>query len=345
MNHYNLITFTSASQRGETWENGEHEKLRACRTEGGGALGGEEARTFYESLPMTVGEAGMSLTHSCNERRRRQPRSRPASEHSNPVPVSPAAAQRNGHLMLMSAQNGDLKTLRGLVEGARCDLNFHDSFYWTAMMCAAYAGQLEVVRYLLKCGAAWVGVCNATGQDALELAQQAGHAEIISALEEFNRQRQEREHRERPKVKKFCLVCEVEYKEASVSEHERSTLHLFNTRNPPAPTYYFIPETNRGFKMMLRGGWDREKGLGPDGSGQKFPVKTVLKRDQRGLGFQSDLKAKVTHFDAGDEGAVKGPEGMPVRVKRAATMSRREQRRKEAKERAWERDLRTYMNL
>jgi len=38
---------------------------------------------------------------------------------------------------------------------------------------------------------------------------------------------------------------------------------------------------------MLGSGWDK-KGLGPTGSGKLYPVKTVLKKDRRGLGMASE---------------------------------------------------------
>ena len=65
-----------------------------------------------------------------------------------------------------------------------------------------------------------------------------------------------------------------------------------------------IPEANRGFQMMVNTGWEK-KGLGPTGSGKLFPVKTVLKRDRTGLGFEGDQSpARVTHFDANDVSSV-----------------------------------------
>jgi hypothetical protein len=59
---------------------------------------------------------------------------------------------------------------------------------------------------------------------------------------------------------------------------------------------YGIPASNRGYQILVKGGWDREKGLGADGSGHKFPLKTVMKRDRAGLGGSTKEKARVTHF-------------------------------------------------
>lgn len=82
-------------------------------------------------------------------------------------------------------------------------------------------------------------------------------------------------------------------------------------------------------------------GLGPRGEGRANPIPTVLKRDQEGLGYRSAPQPRVTHFPARDTRAVSGIE----RVPRVATLSQRENRKREEKDRAWERDLRLYMNL
>ena len=52
----------------------------------------------------------------------------------------------------------------------------------------------------------------------------------------------------------------------------------------PPPSSLHLPPTNVGFRLLLRGGWDPQKGLGPTGGGTRTPPKTELKWDQRGLG-------------------------------------------------------------
>ncbi|CAG5101374.1 Similar to Gpank1: G patch domain and ankyrin repeat-containing protein 1 (Mus musculus) [Cotesia congregata] len=51
---------------------------------------------------------------------------------------------------------------------------------------------------------------------------------------------------------------------------------------------------------MLNNGWNDRNGLGPYGSGLKYPVKTILKRDRRGLGEKPYQKPKITHFKSND---------------------------------------------
>ncbi len=56
--------------------------------------------------------------------------------------------------------------------------------------------------------------------------------------------------------------------------------------------------------MLKNHGWTETSGLGKLGEGRKYPVKTVLKRDLKGLGMERK-PARVTHFHAHDERAVK----------------------------------------
>ncbi|XP_067406894.1 G patch domain and ankyrin repeat-containing protein 1 [Emydura macquarii macquarii] len=336
-----LIAFTRAREESDRWKDGQLRKRAGSPAHGWEEkrdMVGEEARSFYESL-LASGES------SSPARKRKAPLRRPV------VPELPSAQpgqtdSHKGNLLLRSAQEGDVRTLRRLLEKEGCDVNYRDGYYWTAVMCAAYAGRGEAVKYLLTRGAAWVGVCESQGRDAVDLAEEAGHQDVLRILQERETvQPEERRTRRTAAERKYCPVCQTHYSEDSVELHERSTAHLFNRRDPLPPTRYHIPESNVGFRLMVKGGWDCEAGLGPEGTGRKFPVQTVLKRDQKGLGFRSDLRPKVTHFNANDPSAVAQPQGQRPRTERAATVGKREARRRDAKAKAWERDLRTYMNL
>ncbi|XP_069799830.1 G patch domain and ankyrin repeat-containing protein 1 [Dendropsophus ebraccatus] len=345
MNFPRLITFTKAREKSDLWENGERRNKNSSRNREVN-ISGEEAKTFYESLVSGEGEKSKKprkrrrVTPATHEGTAGQPQHRPA------MAVSADTDMRNGHQLLTCSQHGDLKGVKRLLETGNCDVNFQDIYYWTAMMSAAYAGKKEVVSYLLKRGAAWVGVCETRGKDALTLAQEAGHEDVVQLLQDSLRDRPQNltPRAQNPPERKYCDVCKTHYQEDSIEIHERSTVHLFNKKKKLPPTYYVIPQNNIGYKMMLKEGWDSEAGLGPSGTGRKFPVQTVLKRDQKGLGFQSNEKPKVTHFSANDPTAVARP-AITHRTERVATVSRKEERRKEAKAKAWERDLRTYMNI
>nr|XP_056723076.1 G patch domain and ankyrin repeat-containing protein 1 [Euleptes europaea] len=341
-----LIAFTRAREESDLWRDGHVQKKSHQVTpvvgQAEGNTGGETARSFYESLLLS------SDPGKASQRKRKVRSARPPVQEAPCTQHQPAQTDtRKGNQLLKAAQDGHLKAMKTLVEKDRCDVNFRDDYYWTATMCAAYAGQVEAVRYLLSHGAAWVGVCETQGRDAVDLAEEAGHQEVVEVLQESGRPcvKQEPSSSQMPPERKYCAVCQTHYNEDTVALHERSTAHLFNRRDPLPPTRYHIPENNVGFQLMVKGGWDQKAGLGPEGTGRKFPIQTVLKRDQKGLGFHSNLKPKVTHFDAHDQSAVEQPRGQWPRTERAATVGKREARRREAKAKAWERNLRTYMNL
>lgn len=64
----------------------------------------------------------------------------------------------------------------------------------------------------------------------------------------------------------------------------------------------WLPETNRGYRLLMSMGWKEDGGLGPTGSGRVAPVATVFKTDRAGVGAQPTAKlARVTHFPAHDE--------------------------------------------
>ncbi|XP_054834129.1 G patch domain and ankyrin repeat-containing protein 1 [Eublepharis macularius] len=341
-----LIAFTRAQDESDLWKDGHVQKKNHPVTPINGQeernADGETAHSFYESLFLS-GDPGRA-----SRRKRKVPSAHPPAQETAHTQNQPAQTDtRKGNQLLKAAQDGNLKALRALVEKEKCDVNYRDSYYWTATMCAAYAGQTEAVRYLLSCGAAWVGVCEPQGRDAVDLAEEAGHQEVVEVLQESGRPRvkEESSSSETLPERKYCAVCQAHYSEDTVALHERSTAHLFNRRDPLPPTRYHIPENNVGFRLMVKGGWDQEAGLGPEGTGRKFPIQTVLKRDQKGLGFCSNLKPKITHFNAHDRTAVAQPKGQRPRTERAATVGKREARHREAKAQAWERNLRTYMNL
>uniref|UniRef100_A0A8D2JD17 G-patch domain and ankyrin repeats 1 n=1 Tax=Varanus komodoensis TaxID=61221 RepID=A0A8D2JD17_VARKO len=338
MNHGpQLITFTRAQEESDLWRDGQVQK-KSCRDshvfgQEEGDAAGEAARSFYETLVLPSDHGRTSQRKRKVTSVPRHPAERAPCTQSHPGQTD----ARKGNQLLKAAQDGNLTSLRMLVEKEGCDVNYRDGYYWTAVMCAAYAGQGEAVRYLLSHGAAWVGVCETQGRDALDLAEEAGHREVVDVLQESERPHGPEKSSGPPS--RHAELCNT------VALHERSTAHLFNRHDPLPPTRYHIPENNVGFQLMVKGGWDQEAGLGPEGTGRKFPIQTVLKRDQKGLGFCSNLKPKVTHFSANDPSAVEQHTAQQPRKERAATVGKREARRREARSAAWERNFRTYMNL
>ncbi|XP_062454528.1 G patch domain and ankyrin repeat-containing protein 1 [Rhea pennata] len=362
-----LITFTRARDETDCWKDG-HLRKRPAAPEQPNSWAGDEARRFYESL--LAGEEGASApeppvapSEPPVAPSEQPPTSSEPSVASSKLPVAaskppltpskpppscrkpPTAPPgptdtRRGNALLKAAQDGDLRTLRRLLEKEGCDINYRDGFSWTALMCAARAGRVATVRYLLRRGAAQASICEAGGRDAAGLAEDAGHHGLARLLREWQPEPRE-VPRPAPEEQRFCSVCGTHYAEESAAQHERSTAHLFSRGDAPPPARYHIPETNIGFRLLVKGGWDSRAGLGPTGDGRRFPVQTLLKRDHKGLGCPSGLRPRVTHFEACDATAVAEPP--QPRAERAGAAGKRQAQRQEAAARAWERDLRAYM--
>eukprot|EP00041_Stephanoeca_diplocostata_P011281 m.183619 g.183619 ORF g.183619 m.183619 type:complete len:454 (-) comp18481_c1_seq1:318-1679(-) len=123
---------------------------------------------------------------------------------------------------------------------------------------------------------------------------------------------------------RYCDVCACDYTQPE-DIHLTSIMHQMQSKAGSSPTEapkrsFGLQPTNRGYQMLLQQGWD-EGGLGAQGQGRLFPVKTVLKRDRRGVTEGSaaptpatnagsiastSSQARVTHFNPFDAAAVAG---------------------------------------
>ena len=234
-----------------------------------------------------------------------------------------ALSQRDIDHFLRCAQEGDN-------DGILCysELGMHvdvcDQYGWTALMCAAQAGRCRTVCVLLEKGADHTRHNN-QGQSARDIAKKARHYAVIAEIDavvEGAVNDSDDDITLAHSAPFYCDICKSKFHESTEDNHKTSTLHLFNCGLAPKPTNYFLAENNRGFQMMLRSGWNQETGLGPEGQGQKFPVKTVLKRDRHGLGCEVKSSPRVTHFSALDSEAVKqDPE---TRVMRGSTINKKQ---------------------
>ncbi|OAD59047.1 G patch domain and ankyrin repeat-containing protein 1 like protein [Eufriesea mexicana] len=102
----------------------------------------------------------------------------------------------------------------------------------------------------------------------------------------------------------YCKICKVNFHQTTWKKHETSTLHIFNSKPKLTNTMYGISKQNKGYQMLLNYGWDEQGGLGPIGKGIKYPIKTCLKYDRKGVGQSNEKDYKVTHFKPGDTTAV-----------------------------------------
>ncbi|XP_026158524.1 G patch domain and ankyrin repeat-containing protein 1 [Mastacembelus armatus] len=364
------LGFTPASQQDVF--SIERERPR-CKTSS--ALSGEDARQFYENVMNDDKGKDLSVSASIRKDNDRQRRTRPKIRESSrrvraielPQGQSGAVGQQRerssesegnqeretrtsersmelqGLRLLHCAHEGDISGLKELLlKGV--DINFQDTFFWTAIMCASWSGQRAAVRLLLQHGAAWVGVVDTQGRDAQDLAQEAGHTDVLEELESYGRSTQRFTQTESSAPQpQWCDVCSIRYS-SSVSSHLSSTLHQFSLRRPPPTPYYCLPPSSNSYKMMVRCGWKPGTGLGPEGEGPTQPVPTVLKRDLKGLGFGQTKMAKITHFQARDLDAVKQPsKDKEERVGKGKR--KQESLRKEQKDKNWERDFRASFYL
>lgn len=345
---------------------------RNTRPPAGAGLCGEEARHFYESLI----KSDVSRERAVKQKSRESSRSlrrtvqqspagsgphRPGPHRSGPHSgishrsdgdqrgdSSSSSSERSTELLglrlLRCAHEGDVSGLKDLLSKG-VDINSQDTYLWTAMMCASWSGKRAAVRLLLQHGAAWVGVVDTQGRDARDLALEAGHSEVLEELENYGRTTEPEAQRDSSGAPtRWCDVCCGEFS-GSPASHRSSTLHQFSSRRPPPTPYYCLPPSSASYRMMLRCGWRPGSGLGPEGGGRRQPVSTVLKRDQRGLGFGERTPAKVTHFRARDPDAVKPPSSREDQKDPGRGRRREESRRKEQRDRNWERDFRSSFYL
>ncbi|KAF6736396.1 G patch domain and ankyrin repeat-containing protein 1 [Oryzias melastigma] len=327
-------------------------------------VSGEEVRHFYEDLIRTDGDgrrntkARKEYGHERQKNRKRRRVRAAAVQQAAPESVgtggetesnqsresgSERTQELQGLRLLRCAHEGDTAGIRDLLsKGA--DINYQDTFLWTAVMCAAWSGQRSAVRLLLRHGAAWVGVVDTQGRDAQDLALEAGHRGVLEELMNNGRSPERESSADDSAVQpQWCATCSTHYR-SSTSSHLSSTLHQFNLHRPPPTPYYCLPPSSNSYKMMLRCGWKPGTGLGPEGEGPQQPVPTVLKRDQQGLGYGQTKKAKVTHFRAKDQDAVK----LPCRERTEMGLKgqkKEEARRKEQRDKNWERDFRSSFYL
>ncbi|XP_015260799.1 PREDICTED: G patch domain and ankyrin repeat-containing protein 1 [Cyprinodon variegatus] len=321
-------------------------------------LSGEEVRRFYEDLmkdDTTRAERSKRATNKnnhdrgSNRRARRAAAERVQQENTDSVAQRDRRNQREavnservqelmGLRLLRCAHQGDISGLKELISKG-VDINFQDTYLWTAVMCASWAGQQDAVRLLLRQGAAWVGVVDTRGRDAQDLAREAGHEDVLNELLNYGRSPQREATTESSLHQpQWCDICRCEFR-TSHSSHLSSTLHQFSEHHPQPSPYYCLPPSSNSYKMMVRCGWKPGTGLGPEADGPKQPVSTVLKRDHKGLGFGPVKRAKVTHFKAGDQSAVKHrPQDREERGRKG--QKKDETKRREQKDRNWERDFR-----
>ncbi|XP_037035978.1 G patch domain and ankyrin repeat-containing protein 1 homolog [Bradysia coprophila] len=237
-------------------------------------------------------------------------------------------------VLFRAALSDDLKSV-SLMKFTGNDVNSCDTFGWTGLMIAACEGSRKVCEFLLHKGCD-LAIADRSGNTAMSLAKMKSRTEIVKMIEEklANTPRvvpSASETSAQPVAYDpfWCEDCQHLFKETSKKSHETSTLHRFNRKNSfEFSRRYFIPDSNVGFKMMLRQGWDRE-GLGPNSDGKLYPVKTTIRRARSGLGTKQD-SARITHYSAYDRDAIKWRPAAPkAKTKKQLEKDSKKNQRKE----------------
>lgn len=315
-----------------------------------GILTGEQASSFYKEVISTKSSATPSskpLVHDkLSKHSRKKHNSNRSTVTSGLAYKAPSTAQ-----LFKYAQEGNVDELRRALESGECDVNTLDDYSWSLLMCSASAGHKEIVQLLLDQGAQWRNVKDRRGNNAPGLARISGHEElaqlienhgvkILSCLCSHKASQSSLGGMCVPTDPFYCNVCKQMINSSTKTSHNVSTSHQFSCQHKPNVSKYLIPQTNRGYQMMLRSGWDPEGGLGSEGKGRTLPVKTVLKRDRFGIGASESKRARVTHFTAHDSRAIKRKG-----VKESRTSSKKKEREQAMEqERDWEIRIRRYMN-
>ena len=254
-----------------------------------GNMSGEEAKTFYETV-LSSHSSDMQRTVALNTHTGEQDKSKKKRSdklntfdnsstqtvgdlntkkpclrsRSQKLPLASSSNHRLVNKFLKYAREGNLRQVQELLWDYSIDINVCDQYSWTALMCASHDGQIHIVKYLLEKGALWRR--HTQGRTALDLAKLAGHIDVVELLTSFSghtKSKHNKSCKECPSknitTKVWCSICEQEFTDGK-KVHEGSTVHLFNIQRRPQRTFYYIPEGNVGYQMMLKSGWNEDQG-------------------------------------------------------------------------------------
>lgn len=237
-------------------------------------LSGEEARKLYLEEVKHAKAPKRLKTHGIEKKKK------VITEEETPL---------SNKDLFITVQNNDVDRLKRELDRYPDKLNIVDEFGWSLLMIACQANSVDVVELLLKRGID-MSVRDKAGNSARSLVIKNKNYILADILLRYI----QKESPQKPKPKQatvtvklkeeyFCEACNKTFPDRE--EHLSSTVHNISaSRGKKIPAYYALPETNRGYQLMLKGGWDKQSGLGKDGSGKRYPIKTVQKKDRKGLG-------------------------------------------------------------
>lgn len=278
---------------------------------------GEEIKTFYENLTSTTDETLQTL--------------HPSISKPGPAPKTKVKLPFDKARFFRLATEDNVSALRELHLNEE-DINSTDDYGWSALMMAVCENAENSVKFLLGKGAR-TDISDKKGRTALSLAQQKGFRNIIDLLVNDSSEEDEKvfvKSMKRPKSEKFyCEECKKQITD-SKRRHYTSIVHQFNHKGEERPFRFQIPAENRGLKLMVKQGWDKQSGLGPTNSGHLFPIKTTIRKPRSGVGIKQS-PARVTHFKPFDLNAVKHRELPRGKNRNEIARERRRDRRLDRK--------------
>ncbi|KAL0113495.1 hypothetical protein PUN28_012564 [Cardiocondyla obscurior] len=340
------------------------------------AFQGNEARAAYEEIIHRTNSSNtppVRLKHLKSKAIESQ-----SNSSTNPTPVAQSkksvlsddiVSKVTTNTLLKAVEQKDLKFLQKHM--TTDNVNVSDDFGWTPLMSAAYCGHLEIVQFLLNLGANR-RTRDKSGLTAAQLALKKNYLSIVALLKkksdsissinqlsanipninninalsmpvessmESNKDVAEEKTRLKENTAFYCEICKTTFHETTLQKHESSTLHIFNAKPKLKHAMYGISRQNKGYKMLLNTGWDEEAGLGPSGKGIKYPIKTCLKVDRKGLGQLAENEYKITHFKSGDAAAVNNP-----KIPKQKSLKKRDRERLLHREARKERALRIALS-
>ncbi|XP_038222564.1 G patch domain and ankyrin repeat-containing protein 1 homolog [Zerene cesonia] len=195
-------------------------------------------------------------------------------------------------------QNNDVEMISVALDTSPDKINIVDEFGWSLLMIACQANSLETVKDLLKRGID-TSIRDKAGNSAQSLVIKNKNYILADILlthksnEDAEVSKTTKQIKVKLKEEYKCEICNnVTFPDKQ--EHLSSTVHNINaSKGKKLPANYVIPQTNKGYQLMVKGGWDKETGLGPNGAGTKYPIKTVMKKDRTGLGLKPKKGSSV----------------------------------------------------
>ena len=220
--------------------------------------------------------------------------------------------------LLVAIQNEDVSTVKKLLN---CDYNCTDEYGWTALDLAAMVGNIELVKFLAGKGAQ----LNKWDEIRPSLVKR-NIVDVISFLVDDDAPVEIIDMTEDTEVEK-CEECGEMYDKNDLPSHRAKISHQLSKKNEinsKRNPGFQISEMNVGFKLMRKSGWDGASGLGDDGTGKLFPVKTIFKQDRKGLESGDRKRSRITHFGPNDVKSVENRrKRKPFNVKKVKKIVKR----------------------